>query len=170
MARQRLRLMMIIAVLGTASTAIAGGVDPLRCEARKLRVEGDFYQCVSRCDRRATRGAARLNGARPAPADSDCETKCTTRYDDSMRRADDTSPCVLDGEPDPARCEARLLRVRAGERVCQSRCGRHEHTDSDATNCLARCQTRCDSTADDTLAQMVCAEGRMNASVICNPE
>jgi hypothetical protein len=165
-----MQLMVLVAVLGTASAASAGGVDPLRCEARKLRVESEFYQCVSRCDRRATRAASRLDGARPATADNDCETRCAARYDESMQRADGTSPCVLDGEPDAARCEARLLRVRASERICQSRCARRDRADADATACPAHCRTRCETTADDTLAQMVCAEGRMNASVICSAE
>ncbi|MEO8601087.1 MAG: hypothetical protein ABI629_00785 [bacterium] len=160
--------MTIVAVLGAASAAAASGVNPLRCEARKLRVESQFYECGSRCDRRATREGPSDN-ASPA-ADTDCDANCAARYDVAMHHADTTSPCVLDGEPDPPRCEARLLRVRASERVCQSRCARRTRHGADATECLVRCQTRCGTVADDTLAQMVCAAGRMNGSEICTAE
>ena len=160
-------ILVLLAVLGTTSAALANGADPLRCEARKLRCDSEYFQCVSRCDRRAARVAARPAGARPAATDTTCEEKCVVRHERTMLRIATTSPCAETDTPDPATCEARLLRLAANDRLCEARCGRRERRTGEATECLARCQARCDGALDDVLAQIVCAEGRMSGEEVC---
>jgi len=159
-------LMLLVAVLSAASAAAAASPDPLRCEARKLRCESDYLQCVSRCDRHA----ARLGHARPAAADSDCEDRCAVRSADHMLRIDARPPCAPAGSPDPMTCEARLLRIAASQRICQSHCAERERRTGEATDCLARCQTRCDTAVDNTLMEPVCFEGRMHSTEVCSDE
>ncbi|MGH7786886.1 MAG: hypothetical protein ACRERC_08470, partial [Candidatus Binatia bacterium] len=126
--------LILVAVLGAASPALAGGADPLRCEARQLRCESDYFQCVSHCDRREARAAAHADGARPAATtDTACEDKCADRHAETMQRITRRPPCVDERTPDPATCEARLLRIAASHRVCQSRCLRRELGPDDAT-------------------------------------
>jgi hypothetical protein len=163
-------VLILVAVLGVASAALAGGADPLRCEARQLRCESEYFQCVSRCDRRAARDAARLDGARPAAADAACEDKCTLRHGETMQRIALVPPCADQSTPDPATCEARLLRIAANHRICQSRCTHRDRPHDDGSDCVARCQARCGASVDDTLAELICAEGRMSGDQVCGGE
>ncbi|MDX2168279.1 MAG: hypothetical protein SF182_14490 [Deltaproteobacteria bacterium] len=170
MSNRNQMVLILVAVLGTAGTALGCGADPLRCEARKLRGDSEYFQCVSRCDRRSSREAARLGGARPAAADTDCEDKCAARHDETMQRIAVISPCASEGTPDPATCEARLLRIAANHRICQSRCGRRDRTSESTADCLARCDARCATSVDDTLAQLICGDGRMSEDQVCRAE
>jgi hypothetical protein len=164
-------MLIVVAVLGVASAALGGGADPLRCEARKLRCDSEYFQCVSRCDRRAAREAARPPDARPAAVDADCEDKCAARHDETMLRIALIAPCAgAEGAPDPASCEARLLRVAANNRVCESRCSRRDRPSENAADCLARCEARCATAAGETLAQAICADGRMSEDQVCGDE
>lgn len=168
MASRNQTVLIVVAMLGLASAAQGGGADPLRCEARQLRAESQYFQCVSRCDRRAAR---RPPGARPAASGADCEDKCAARHDETMQRIALTAPCAgAEGAPDPASCEARLLRIAANDRVCTSRCSRRERPSETVADCEARCTTRCATAVDETLARAICTGGRMSEDQVCGDE
>jgi hypothetical protein len=157
------------AALATPLQAGAEEIDPLRCEARRLRCESELYQCVSRCERRGPRELAAPAGARPVLADDACEARCADRHGETMRRIAATPPCAPGGTPDAGLCEARLLRLGAAGLVCRSRCGRAREREGVAGDaCLDRCATRCAVAVADTMAQTICGRGRIGDAPLCD--
>ena len=153
----------LVALITSAASA-APTPDPSRCQARELRCESDFYQCLARCDQRAPRPAFPA-GSRPVMSDPACEAGCAVRYDDGMARLAGSTACGAVDAPDPARCEARLLRASALRLTCAARCaGRSVDV---APDCALRCETRCRATVDQTSAGALCAAGRLGTTPLC---
>jgi len=172
MTTKKTQLLIALAVLGTTggiATAQMDG-DALRCEARKMRAESQYFGCLARCDRRAERNQARPVERRAAATLGDCETTCTAHYDDDVARIAAKPPCVGDPAdgPDAKDCEARLLRLSASTLRCQARCDRSRGRESyDPSECVATCDTRCDVGYDELMATSVCADGRIGDGEIC---
>ena len=169
MTTQRLTILIMLAALG-GRTALAQDDDAMRCQAQTLRCESEYFHCLSRCDRRDARVAARVvTQARPAVVTTDdCEARCEQRYTGAMQRITSTPPCQpVVATPDPSSCEARLLRINASHLVCESRCAHGAGKRFDAEACLARCDTRCGTAYDDAMAQGNCSAGRVGESPVC---
>jgi hypothetical protein len=150
----------------SGSVARAQDDDAMRCQARELRCDSEYYQCLSRCDRRDARVAA-LERPAAAEAGTDCEARCEQRHDAAMLRITTNPPCLLvKTPPDPISCEARLLRIQANRLVCESRCA----SGADPEACLARCTSRCDTAYDEAMMQGNCSAGRVGESPVCSDE
>ena len=164
------KTMLILAGLLIAGAADAQ-TDSLRCDARQMRAESQYYRCLSRCDRRADRNAARPEERQRDVSQSDCETKCTTHYEDDLARIAQTPTCsrTTVGMPaDPQECESHVLRLMAVDLRCQARCTRERRREGfDQTACLAGCQTRCETSQDEILARPVCDAGRIGTTDPC---
>ena len=161
----------------TTLAALSGGVaraaddDAMRCQARELRCDSKYFQCLSRCDRRDARGPAQARPAATAAAGTDCEARCEQRHGTAMLRITTTPPCVsVDAPPDPSSCEARLLRIQANRLVCESRCATGAGKRFDPEACLARCADRCDTAYDEAMTQGNCSAGRVGESPVCSDE
>jgi hypothetical protein len=164
-----------IAILTTLA-ALSGGVawaqddDAMRCQARELRCDSEYFQCLSRCDRRDARVAAQARPA-TAAASTDCEARCEQRHGAAMLRIFSTPPCLPVGaQPDPSSCEARLLRIQANRLVCESRCANGAGKRFDFEACCARCTDRCDTAYDEAMTQGNCSAGRVGESPVCSDE
>ena len=159
----------------TVLTTIAGVAsaqttpDSLRCEARKMRAESQYFACQSRCDRRADRAAARPVERRAEAPAPDCDTACTEHFDDDMARIGSKAPCttVVDTTSDPKDCEAHMLRISASSLRCQARCGRQHRGGYDPAGCLANCQTRCETATDVLNQDPICSAGRIGDDEAC---
>jgi hypothetical protein len=162
-------LLIALAVLFTAGHAAAQS-EPLRCQARQMRAESEYYRCLSRCDRRVIREAARPADRQSANLAADCDTGCVERFDDDLIRINGKRPCA-DAPiepPSPQECEARMLRLASNDLRCQARCGQLRRRDGyDPAACLASCQTRCETGYDELNASTVCAEGRLGTAAVC---
>ena len=160
-------LSVLTAIAGAAAAQTDG--DSLRCEARKMRAESQYYACQSRCDRRADRSSARPAASRRADAPGqDCDAVCTQHFDDDMTRIGGKAPCAtIVVPPNPQECEARTLRLSAANLRCQVRCGREHREGHDPSDCRATCATRCGTTADELMADPVCHAGRIGESEAC---
>lgn len=169
MTKPTITLFTLLTALG-AGAALAQDDAAMHCQARTLRCESEYFQCLSRCDRRDARAAAQ---ARPAAvtANDDCEARCGQRHASAMARINSTPPCVsIEATPDPSSCEARLLRILASRLVCETRCAHGGGKRFDATACLARCDTRCGTAYDEAMAQGACSAGRIGESPVCGGE
>jgi len=161
-------VMLFTATAGAVSAQSEG--DSLRCEARKMRAESQYFGCLSRCDRRADRNTARPVERRADTTSQDCEATCTAHFDDDVARIGGKTPCTTTGPTvaDPRDCEARMLRISASTLRCQARCGRqHTRKDYDPSECLATCQNRCGTAADALMADPICAAGRIGEGEAC---
>jgi hypothetical protein len=163
-------LTLLVAVAGGA--ALAQDDDAMHCQARTLRGDSEYFQCLARCDRRDARAARTTAQARPAAgAADDCEARCEQRHASAMSRINTTPPCAtVDTAPDPSSCEARLLRIDANRLVCESRCAHGAGKRFDPAACLTRCDTRCGTAYDAAMAQGSCSAGRIGASPVCGGE
>ncbi|MDX2168769.1 MAG: hypothetical protein SF182_16980 [Deltaproteobacteria bacterium] len=153
-----------------AAGAAAAESDPLRCEARQMRAESEFYRCLSRCDRRVERSAARPAERADATNPVDCEAVCGDRLDADLARIADTAPCTVAEAtaPSPRECEARMLRIASNDLRCQARCGRQRHREGfERSTCLDTCRTRCGIAVDTLSAEAICAGGRMGSGEMC---
>jgi hypothetical protein len=170
MFRQLTLAMVTLAALSAAGPVRAdGGTDPMRCEARRLRCDSRRFECLVRCDHRASRQSAHSMDAATSPQ-TDCASTCEQRAKQAMDRIDNNPPCTVDPViPEPRTCEARLLRVSAANFVCNARCtSRAQGNDAfDATTCFQTCQTSCTTVLGDTLASPICADGRIGTDPIC---
>jgi hypothetical protein len=159
----------------TVLTAIAGAAsaqttaDSLRCEARKMRAESQYYACQSRCDRRADRVAARPAERRAEAPAPDCDVVCTEHFDDDMARIESRAPCatITERAPNPKDCEAHMLRLSASALRCQARCGRQHREGYDPADCLATCQTRCETATNVLNHDPICSAGRIGDDDAC---
>ncbi|MBX3024998.1 hypothetical protein KF840_08825 [bacterium] len=169
MTKPTITLLTLLTALG-ASAALAQDDAAMHCQARTLRGDSEYFQCLSRCDRRDARAAAQ---ARPAAAvaTNDCEARCEQRRASAMARISGTPPCVsVDATPDPSSCEARLLRIHANRLVCEARCANGGGKRFAIAACLARCDTRCGTAYDEAMAQGTCSAGRIGESPVCGDE
>jgi hypothetical protein len=153
------KMMMASAVL---QVVLVGGAhaksDALRCEAKRLRCESSFYECLAVCDRRMD--------AQPDPAEqavqtrhSQCEGSCEDRHVRKAIRVENTPACK-EVTPNPRECEARYLAADSSYMICQSRCeGR-----SNAVDCNSACATRYQTVLDELNAAPVCQDGRVAPS------
>ncbi|MFN8644835.1 MAG: hypothetical protein U0802_25395 [Candidatus Binatia bacterium] len=163
------RMLTMLAVLIAAGAASAQ-TDSLRCDARQMRAESGYYSCLSRCDRRIGRNAARPAERQRDLTQADCEAKCTQHYDDDLARIGATAICAAPtpAPGNPAECEAHLLRIVSSNLRCHARCGRDRRNDGfDPAACLAGCQTRCETAHDEVNARAVCSAGRIGTSDPC---
>lgn len=166
----------LVVVAGMPMSAEAQASSPARCEALKLKKESAFYECLSRCERRAARG--RVDG-------SDCDARCEAAYDAAIFRVEQSPPCQPEptvtptpdpddpGDstppprrtvaPDPEQCEAELLQIQARHLLCRVRCDAREgrNEDFDEVACNAGCDERCQTALEASLAKPVCASGRV---------
>lgn len=166
-----IHLLFALALLGTtggAARAQAEG-EALRCEARKMRAESNYFGCLARCDRRAARQQARPVERRAAATLSDCEATCAAHFDGDLARIGGKPPCApAVAQADPRDCEARLLRLSAAALRCQARCSRQSaRVDYDPAACLAACETRCGTGHDELMADPLCAAGRIGDGDLC---
>ena len=169
MTKPMLTILTLLTALG-GGAALAQDDDAMRCQAKTLRCESEYFQCLSRCDKRDARRAAQARPA-AATANDDCEARCDQRHANSMQRINGTPPClVVETPPDPSSCEARLLRIQANHLVCESRCANGAGKRFDLTACLARCDTRCGTAYDEAMAQGNCSAGRVGESPVCGGE
>lgn len=163
------RMLTILTVLLAAGSAGAQS-DSLRCEARQMRAESQYYRCLSRCDRRAERNAARPVDRQRDINEADCDATCATRFDDAIARITGRPPCVdvPPPPPNPQVCEARTLRIGASLLRCAARCGRpHRREGFDKAACLDTCDTRCGTAADQLNVDPICAAGRIGSGDTC---
>ena len=169
MTKPTISILILLAAIG-GGTALAESDDAMRCQARTLRCDSEYFQCLSRCDRRDARAAAL---SRPAGkvADDDCEDRCERKHATTMVRISSTPPCLtVDATPDPSSCEARLLRIQANHLVCQIRCAHGAGKRFDPIACLDRCDTRCGTAYDQAMAEGHCSAGRVGESPVCEGE
>ena len=151
----------LAAVLLLAATP-AAGLDPLRCEALGMRKEGQWYECLGRCERRLERRADRL-GADAAAHLSACRGECERHYNEAMDGLDAREVCsATAADPDPNRCRARLLRIGATRMMCRSQCA----ADAGAygAECTRQCDDRCASAVGRIMAKDMC-HGQPDAGV-----
>jgi hypothetical protein len=163
-------------LLGLPMIAAAQASNPTRCEALKLKKESAYYDCLSRCDRRAARGRVEA---------SECEARCGNAFDAAIFRVEHSPPCLPEPppesepppeappddepkpepvvQPDPEQCEAQLLQIEARELLCRVRCTSRasRNTEFDKASCDAGCEERCHAATDATLAKPICGSGRM---------
>lgn len=166
---QLLITLAVLGVTGSIATAQTDG-DSLRCEARKMRAESQYFNCLARCDRRADRNEARPVERRAESPLAECEATCAAHYDDDLARIGSKAPCTTAPSDiaDPRDCEARLLRLSASSLRCQARCGRQRGRESyDPAVCLAVCEDRCGTSYDELMADLTCADGRIGDGDIC---
>lgn len=152
-------------LLVSANRAPAGQLDPLRCEAKHLRCEGNLYDCLSRCDRVLDR---RRGDAATADSDdpSRCDKACYSRYGAALDRMRHKPPCGEDVEPaDPEKCEAKVLRADAAGMLCLSRCANRAQRNAEFAqqDCIADCNVLHEERVSDIMASPVCAAGRVPA-------
>jgi hypothetical protein len=169
MTKQTIIILTLLAAM-RSGVVLAQDDDAMRCQAKTLRCDSEYFQCLSRCDRRDARAAGQ---SRPAAAktDTDCEARCEQRRGAAMLRISSTPPCVTVGaQPDPQSCEARLLRIHANRLICESRCANGAGKRFDPEACLARCDTRCGTAYDEAMTQGNCSAGRIGESPVCTDE
>jgi hypothetical protein len=143
---------MVAAALSMPSAALASGLDPMRCEAAGMRKEGQRYECLGRCERRAERLGALAESRLTA-----CRSDCEARFDEAMDQLDQRDICSLPvPEPDPNRCQARLMRIGASRLICKSQCVNRTGESGDGAACAAACDAQCLRAADRILARDFC--------------
>ena len=140
----------LIAVLGAPAAATATmRENPLRCESLQMRCDGQWDDCVARCDELANRKSG--HAAQGSTwTELGCEQKCQQRHDDKMAGIDSNPPCPVVCGPDPMLCDARLMHNDADEKFCESHCASRaaQHDDFDQQKCTTACQkAHCDSVA-----------------------
>ena len=133
MYRQTVMRMLTLAVLSAPGLMRAdGGIDPMRCEARRMRSDSRRFECLVRCDRRSSQHADARMDADTSPQD-DCASACQKRAAAAMARVENNPPCATHPVPgEPGTCEARLLRLGAENLVCNARCTSRAQRDSNA--------------------------------------
>jgi hypothetical protein len=175
-ARLRLTLAGALALLGGApAIAAAQASDPARCEALQLKKESAYYECLSRCERRAARGRIDL---------ATCDGRCEAAFEGALFRVEQSPPCQPEpsetpepepgGEdetprpartpaPDPEQCEAQLLKVEARLMLCHGRCTARaaRNADVDKPACDAVCDQHAQAAFERRLAKPICASGRV---------
>jgi len=170
MRKQSMLAILILVALGAPGPVRAnGGVDPMRCEARRMRCDSRRFDCLVRCDRRSSQPTQVRADANTSPQD-DCASACEKRAGVAMARIENNPPCVSNPVPgEPRMCEARLLRLGAEDLVCTARCSSQALRDStaDSTTCLQDCATRCIAMVNTTLASPICSDGRVGTDPIC---
>jgi hypothetical protein len=168
MKHKTITVLTMLAALG-GGAALAQDDASMFCQARTLRCESEYFQCLSRCDRRDARSA--VQGRPVAVTNDDCEARCEQRHANAEQRIATTPPCqTVEANPDPASCEARLLRIHANRLVCEGRCAHGAGKRFDPAACLARCDTRCGTAYDQAMAQGNCSAGRVGESPVCGGE
>ncbi len=160
---------MVAIVIGFGTLLVAparGEIDPFRCAAKQMRCESQRFDCLARCDRRASARMSHSAEAGPAEPPS-CEQSCEDRYHGKMDRLAANPPC--DEPPSRSACEARLLRTAAANELCWSRCARRAASldGFDGSACDESCTTRCETDADAIMAEPVCQDGRVGTEPIC---
>jgi hypothetical protein len=154
MIRQLGTVVTVATALVLAAPAHGSGIDPLRCEAVAMRKDGQRYDCLGRCERRhAWRGDGN-GGAADAPL-AQCRLDCEDRYVDAMEQLDGRDICSASTpEPDPNRCQSRLLRIGASRLVCKSQCGARNGS---SAGCAASCDEQCAKAIDRVMAKDFCS-------------
>ena len=131
--------------------------DHLRCEARTLRCESNFYDCLARCDRQMDAQPDKTTDAVQA-RHGRCESSCEERHGKRMTDIKAKPPCKdIEVTPNPRECEAHYLRVEASYMVCQSRCESRANPDK----CQSVCTTRYETAVDELKVEPVCKNGRV---------
>ena len=152
MIRRAYRAAVVAAALSLPSAALASGLDPMRCEAAGMRKEGQRYECLGRCERRADRLGAQAESRLTA-----CRGDCEARFEEAMDQLDQRDICSLAvAAPDPNRCEARLMRIGASRLVCRSQCVNRAGETGDTAACSAACDAQCLRAVDRILARDFC--------------
>jgi hypothetical protein len=167
---KKTKLFITLTVLTTIAGAASAQTDSLRCEARQMRADSQYHRCLSRCDRRVERNAARPADRQTDINPADCETACATHHDDDLARINGKAPCIDAPPPTPRPevCEALMLRLSSSQLMCAAQCGRQHRRDGfDTAACFDTCQTRCGTAADQLMASPVCADGRVGSGDVC---
>jgi hypothetical protein len=147
--------MMTAALLTLAPATGAQGFDALRCEAIGMRKEGQWYECLGRCERRIERRAERLGGAADGRL-ADCRQACEDRLAEALDQLDQRDICSAAApDPDPNRCQARLLRTGATRLICKAQCASHPIA-MPGGDCESECNARCASAVDRLMAKDIC--------------
>lgn len=146
-------LVMVATALALAAPAQCNGFDPLRCEALAMRKDGQRYDCLGRCERRH----AWRDGGPGAAAEAklaQCRQDCEDRYVAAMEQLDGRDICSASNpEPDPNRCQSRLLRIGASRLVCKSQC---RARNGGSAECTTTCDERCVNAIDRVMAKDFC--------------
>lgn len=153
--QNRIALFVAAVAVLLVSSAQAVVADPMSCEAKVLATESRYYRCLARCDRKSAANE-RFDVER-------CEERCRNSMEKSVQRIENKPRC-RPPTPDPNLCEARLLKIESQHLSCQSRCDRKERRspEFDEVTCAATCDAAADQGTTATLADVLCAAGRVN--------
>jgi hypothetical protein len=154
--------LVFVGALTAASAASAGEAEDLRCEALKMRREGRYYNCLSRCERHAERKAERAGEEGADTVYQECAGGCDAGFEAALDRIQERSVCSPGEEtpvpPDPNRCTGKLLGAEANLLNCQARCmTRSERSeDFDLDGCDDRCVARNERKVERILDSAMC--------------
>jgi hypothetical protein len=151
-------MMIAAAALVLTPAARGEGIDPLRCEAIGMRKEGQWYECLGRCERRNGRRLDRLDTEADARL-AECRRGCELRFNAAMDQLEQRDICSTAApQPDANRCQARLLRVGANRLFCKAHCDdpAAAHPAGDRAGCEQQCDARCASATERLLAKEIC--------------
>src|SRR5215472_13543036 len=161
MIRHMCKTAIVSAALTLPYLALAGGLDPMRCDSTAMRIQGQLFACLSGCQARNTRNSTRLG----VPQDpTQCQNSCNQRFGNSISQLGQQPACGGDGNggggpPDANLCQARVMRAFAAKLVCQRTCVVHANGRRaiDPTSCDAACQEQYSTTIDQLMATSICA-------------
>jgi len=164
-ARRTARRVLIAAaaIIGCSSVTVSADttsrVDPMRCEALKLKCDSRYHMCLSRCDSIADRRAI----ASPEVGEevrATCSNGCEIRHRNAELRLEQRPVCndPAPAEPNPQACASKLLWVKANYMRCMANC--HARFDQ-------RPEFDCDSRVSECYDVYHAETDAMNADPIC---
>jgi hypothetical protein len=161
MTRRAGTLALVVSALALAAPALGNGTDAMRCEAVAMRKDAQRYDCLGRCERRH---APRADRPSAEAGLTECRQDCEARYAAAMEQLDGREICTpAMPEPDPNRCQSRLLRIGASRLVCKSQCGAR---DGGGAECTTTCDAQCAKAVDRAMAKDFC-NGHRTGEDVC---
>lgn len=135
-----------------------GTTNPMRCEAKNLRCESSFYDCLARCDLQMDAQPNKM-GDVTGVGHGKCAAACEERRTKKLAAINAKPPChEIEITPNAFQCEARYLRAQAKHMICQVSCQGRVYEE----NCVAACQVDYDTKLDELRAEPVCKNGRVS--------
>lgn len=154
--------LVFVGTLTAASAASAGEVETLRCDALKMRREGRYYNCLSRCERRADTKAESTGEGAADTVYQKCADGCVAGLQAALEQIQERSVCSPGEDPtvppDPNRCTGKMYTADANLMTCQARCmARSERReDFDLNACDDRCVARNERKVERILGSPMC--------------